>query len=326
MKAIEDALTSAKDTVQLSARFVSFLTLILLPLVLGVWVDKADPTTVGAFTFWAVIAVIFAIQTFVYTKLDRKASEDTPQLVFAYNDLVNAHERLTVEAAELSTSLENTIAAHILGRTWSAQQAHLGLFFETDYGSVKEACEAIIEPLLSQAGKVFGWEYDDRWTVSVYRWSSASNLLEPLWWKRANEHPSNGTPRTWRDGEGHCGTAFMSQQTLFTDDLNDQSTFNRVRPTPANVRYYDHDVYRSFVTVPLTIAHPDAPEEDVRLGVVTLTSDVMGRFGETNVGIAEQLGDVLAQALYIDHVANRKTSAYGSGDDREEGHGEAERG
>jgi hypothetical protein len=324
MDVVEDALMRAKESAHLSARFVSFLTLILLPLVLGVWVDKADPAAVGNFTFWAVIAVIFVIQTFVYLKLDRKAAEDTPQLVFAYNEVVHSNERLTIEAIEVSTSLENTIAAQTLGRTWSAQQTHFDLFFKAGFGTVKDACEAIIEPLLGQAGKVFAWGYDDRWTVSVYRWNAASSLLEPVWWKRASEHPSSGTPRTWRDGEGHCGTAFMSQQTLFTDDLNDQSTFNRVRPTPGNMRDYDHEVYRSFVTVPLTIALPDGPEEGLRLGVVTLTSDVMGRFGETNVGVAEQLGDVLAQALYIDHVAQGGSSAYGPGDDGERSDDEAE--
>jgi len=298
---IEDALAHARKSIYLSNRFVSFLTLLLIPLVLGLWVEKADPAVIGGLTFWSVILVIFVIQTFVYVKLDRKASEDTPQLVFEYGELANLNERLQGYAAELSTSLEHTVAAEQLGRAWSAKQAHLGIFFKMKVGTVEEACASVIEPLLGQAGKIFGWGYDDLWTVAVYRWDDVKNNLLPVWWKRASEHPSAGDPRSWQNGEGHCGTAFMSQQTLFTDDLNDPSTFNRVRPTPSNVRDYDHDVYRSFATVPLTITHPDG---EVRLGVVTLTSNVLGRFGETNVSVAEHLGDILAQVLYLDRLAN----------------------
>lgn len=308
MNDVEDAKQTAKGQIRSNARFVSFVTLILLPLVLGVWVDKADASSVGLFTFWVVIAIIFAIQSFVFLKLDRKAAEDVPQLVFAYGDLSNQHERLTVESAELGRSLESTIASQTVGRTWSAQQAHLELFMQSDEGSLEAACEAILQPLLGQAGKIFGWTYDDKWTVSVYRWNAASDRLEPIYWKRAPEHPSNGNPRAWQNGEGHCGTSFMSQQMLFTDDLNDQSTFNRVRPTPGNVRDYDGDVYRSFATVPLTIYGYNSPDDDIRLGVVTLTSDVMGRFGETNVGTVEHLGDVLAHALHIDHIAQAKNA------------------
>lgn len=297
---VEEALARAKDAVHLNNRFISFLTLLLLPTVLGLWVEKAEPKEVGFFIFWAVIVTIFAIQTFAFVKLDRKASEDTPRLVFEHGEVVNLNERLIVQASELTTSLESTVAAQLLGRVWAAKQAHLGIFFTLGLGPLDEACESIVSPLLGQAGKIFGWGYDDLWTVSVYRWNETTGRLEPVWWKRAENHPSTGTPRTWKDGEGHCGTAFMSQETLFTDDLNDRSTFNRVRPTPGNVRGYDHDVYRSFVTVPLTISHPSG---DIRLGVVTLTSDVMGRFGDTNVGVAAQLGDVLAHAMYLDTVA-----------------------
>ena len=91
---IEDALAHARRSIYLSNRFVSFLTLLLIPLVLGIWVEKAEPPVIGALMFWSVILIIFAIQTFVFVKLDRKASEDTPQLVFEYGELVNLNERL----------------------------------------------------------------------------------------------------------------------------------------------------------------------------------------------------------------------------------------
>ena len=94
----------------------------------------------------------------------------------------------------------------------------------------------------------------------------------------------------------------MSQTTLFTNDLGDLSTFNRVRPTPDNVRDYDSATYRSFATVPLTIG-------DHKLGVVAITSDRVGRFGPSNVTIVEELGDVLAQALWLNAIVSKRVTA-----------------
>lgn len=89
----------------------------------------------------------------------------------------------------------------------------------------------------------------------------------------------------------------MAQKVLFTSDVAEPSTLNRVYPTPGNVREHDLQTYRSFVTVPLIV--DDANDVRHRLGVVALTSNFAGRFDETNVAVVEQLGEVLAQAMWL---------------------------
>lgn len=297
-KHIRAALEQARKSVHLHNRLISFLTLLLLPLALYIWVSRADPKVIGWEPFWTVVIVIVMIQGFTFLFLDRKASEDTPQLVFAYSELERDLAEAVELADELSESLMSTVTAQMIGRVWSAKQAVLGTLFKAGKIAVKPACEAIISPLIGQADKLFGWGYDDVWSVSVYQWYPADRLLMPVWWSRSPSHPSgSASPRNWQDGEGHCGTAFMSQQTLFTTDMAEENNLNRVRPSPGNVRAYDRDTYRSFATVPLTI---NLPSGDCRLGVAAITSDKVGRFGDSNVTIIEQLGDVLAQVLWLD--------------------------
>ena len=301
--AVKEGLSKARAAIVANNRFVNALTFLLFPAALSIWTSQATPEKVGAFWFYAVIAIISAVQIAAFSFLNHAPSDDVPEMLFDYHE--QQHRLADAEAivGDLQHSLENTVAALVLGRFWAARQANLARLFSSGEVQLVSACASIIEPLIAQGQKLFAFSFEDVWSIAVYRWNPVSLRLEPVWWKRAPAHPSgDDTPRSWRDGEGHCGTSFMSQTTLFTNDLGEESTFNRVRPTPDNVRDYDAATYRSFATVPLTIGTD-------KLGVVAITSDRIGRFGPSNVTVVEELGDVLAQVLWIDAIASDSAKA-----------------
>lgn len=284
-------------------RFITFLTILLFPLVLTLWVDKADPDKVGSFLFWAVIVTIGVIQVLAFA-LDKPVEDIAPTIFLTVREQRQIIEALNARDEALSAEVQAMTSAFVLGKSWSAIQSHLPVFFGRKDADLREACERIAEPLRSSLADIFGMGFNDKWSVVVYRWDGEAGLLRPVYWDRARDHPSEQSePRSWRDGEGHSGTAFMAEKVLFTSDVAQPSTLNRVYPRPENVRSYDLDIYRSFVTVPLIVT--DADDLRHRLGVVALTSDHVGRFDETNVAVVEELGEVLGEALWLAGVRDQ---------------------
>lgn len=278
-------------------RFITALTVLFFPLAIGLWVELAEPTNVGPLLFWGAIAVIAIIQLIAFL-MDRPPEDIAPTLFLTVRHQREKIGELQTLDAYRRTEMQFLTSALVLGKSWSAIQSHLPIFFAQRDSDIREACERIVEPMTGELKQLFGMDLSDVWSIAVYKWDAGVNLLQPVYLERARNHPSqDAEPRSWRDGEGHSGTAFMAQQILFTSDVAQPSTLNRVYPTPENLRSYDLETYRSFVTVPLVVT--DQNDTRHRLGVVALTSNQVGRFDETNAMVVEQLGEVLAEALWL---------------------------
>lgn len=297
MGEVDEGLRIAKREIILGQRFISFLTLLLFPFLLSLWVELAEPSNVGPIVFWLVVITIAGFQIFAFLKISKSASETAPNLLMKYLELEQERDVFAQQEWRREREVTALTQSVALSKSWSAIQAHLEPYFKDPSASLKDVCRRIINPLMSASDEIFGFEAKDRWSIVVYRWNEDARLLEAVYWDRERDHPSSAEPRSWKDGEGHSGTAFMAQQTLFTTDMAETNSLNRVLPSPANQRRYDTSAYRSFATAPLTITdHNDKPK---RLGVVALTSNQLGRFDEANIGMIEQLADVLGQALWM---------------------------
>jgi hypothetical protein len=292
----DEILAASRAAVRLSGKTLSFLFLILFPTVLSIWVGILAEDHAAKVWFWLVIVLISGLQMFAFVKIDIKASEHVPSLFYRQMQLEEACTTGLVENEALADELESALSALTVGQIWSSIQANMAARISNG-DTPTDIIEECVKPLLAQADKIFGFQFDELWSVVAYEWDAEKLLLVPKWWKRAPGHPAGDRhPREWRSGEGHCGTAFMSEKMLFTNDMAEPATLNRVQPTPENIRRYDASAYRSFATVPLRIF---VGESASYLGVVAITSDKPGRFGDVNVDIVGQLADVMAQAIWI---------------------------
>lgn len=283
------------------------LSLIVSPALLSIWIGLVRSADVGHALFWGFIGLIATLQFVTFFLVERNTTAALPDLATAYQDMLAQRHRLQETIGKLEQDWQRADYCNVIGYSWAAIQTHLGIQRATEPSNVEEICESIISPLITSADKIFGWEYGDLWTVTVYRWSEAEQLLIPVWWIRSRGHPASGVPRRWQNGEGHCGSAFMSQRILFTTELLETNTFNRVLPSQANIRDYDRATYRSFATAPLTVrdTEDDGHSRTCALGVVTLTSNQPGRFGESNMLIVRHLSEVLGLALWRNTLAIR---------------------
>lgn len=148
-------------------RFIAALTVLIIPLGLSIWVDKAEPSTVGAPLFWTVVLVAAFIQLAAFY-LD-KPTEDLAPTIFL--TVRQQRDKLLAISSRLRDSNKETQAitsAFVLGKSWSSIQSHLPIFFSVADADLKEACKRIIDPLTSSLSDIFSMTFNDQWSIAVY--------------------------------------------------------------------------------------------------------------------------------------------------------------
>lgn len=281
------------------ARFSNVLAIIVVPLVLSVWLTVVKPEWSGAL-FWGGIAVLAALQIALFA-LTTQYSETLPELHMDLREQEDLERTLVEQISSLNQLVNWLEAARALGAFWTTAQGLLTLLPMQSDDDLREALRLILNPMIAAANHLFGFDFDDIWSVAVYRFNSDENVLEALWYKRSESHPSDGPPRSWRPGDGHVGSAFMQERILFTVDATSEEASPLLKPSAANERPYDGDAYRSFVSAPVVLG---VGTQTKKYGVVVLTSNVAGRFDEENQAIVAQAADVLAHAFKLKDLAD----------------------
>ncbi len=124
---VGNGLARARSAIATNSRFVNALTYLLFPAVLSVWTGQATPEKVGTFWFYAVIVLIGAIQLLAFLFLNQAPSDDVPGMMFDYHDLRHRLADTEAHVNQLEQSLENTVAAQVIGRYWAASGSNLTL-------------------------------------------------------------------------------------------------------------------------------------------------------------------------------------------------------
>lgn len=271
-------------------KLVNFLAILAVPTGLAVWLGVASAESVGWVWFWGVLAVLIVLQIVLYF-VSTKYSETVPALHLNVEQLEGEYTEAQRNLNESSMQVEWLKTANRLGTFWSTFQ---GMIQETSPASdeaFSDSCRIAMTPMIEAAGILFNFGYDDTWSICIYALDTETDLLVPVWHKRSEEHPSEGRPRSWQRGDGHVGSAFMQNRILFTVDMADTDASMLLQPSAENSRDYDSDVYRSFVSAPITLDLATGPAQ---YGVLVITSNVTGRFGTHNKSIVGRAAQVLA--------------------------------
>lgn len=280
-----------RRAVRAQSRVVNFLAIIGIPTVLGVWLGVTTPESVGAGIFWSALGTLILLQGALYT-LTTLYAETVPELHIERSELQDTQDLMIEEIEGADEYIQWLEAANKLGNYWSTFQALIAKINPANDERFKDACRIAVQPMIDSGGVLFEFDYGEVWSVSVYEFNESSELLEPVWWDRPHDHPSQGVPRSWRSGDGHVGSAFMQDRILFTTDLSSDEAAMLLKPSTTNERDYDCDVYRSFVSAPILL---DGNPEPQRFGVLVITSNEIGRFDDENKAIVGQAAQVLAQ-------------------------------
>lgn len=295
------------------ARLSNILAIIIIPIVVTVWTAAFDPAK-EPMAFWGGIIPLAVIQT-IFFWATNKYSETLPEMYLNNEDL----------KSEIETSQE-IIAYQDSEIDWLEKATDLGLYWSTFQGLIEPAqlsthenlglsCQMAIRPMLDVAGTLFGFEYGETWSAAVYKLNQDNNMLQPVWYERAEDHPSTGTPRYWTPGDGHVGAAFMQQRILYTTDANSQQG-SLLKPNASNQKPYDRTVYSSFVCAPISL---DLNDEVLRFGVLVITSNIAGRFNEHNQDVVLHAAQVLAHLFFARRVAETAPASYVRSDDGRNG-------
>lgn len=279
-----------RSAVQSQNRLVNFLAILGGPTALAVWLGVFDEATVGTAWFWIVIVLIVAFQAALYFVSTRYA-ETVPGLHLANSLLAEQYNERLVEQEALAEENEWLQTAIRLASFWSTFQGLIQEMAPQEDAEFAESCRLAISPMIEAAGVLFGFGFDDIWSVAVYAHDEDAALLVPVWHKRTEEHPSPGAPRSWRLGDGHVGSAYMQNRILYTIDMADDDASMLLKPSAENGREYDDAVYRSFVSAPITLDLETGPAQ---FGVLVITSNITGRFNEGNKIIVGHAAQVLA--------------------------------
>lgn len=299
---LPQAETKFRRAVRAQNRFVNFLAILAVPAVVGIWLSVSRPEQVGEWAFWGVLGSLILLQVVLYFVTTLYA-ETVPELHLEKTELSELQDRLVEDIAAGDEHIQWMDAANRLAAYWSTFQALITYLDPVDDDAFADACRIAIGPMIDAAGTVFDFEYGEVWSVAVYRLDSTSDFLEPVWWQRPADHPSQGIPRKWRPGDGHVGSAFMQDRILFTTDMSSDDASMLLKPSIANDRPYDSDVYRAFVSAPILL---DVKPEPFRFGVIVITSNVAGRFDENNKSIVAHAAQVLAHLFYWRKLANER--------------------
>ena len=304
MAEISTSLLPASDrnfyrAVRWLSRSANVAAIIIVPLVLSVWLTVADRSAIWPGLYWGITAIVALTQIALFF-LTTQFSETSPELHTHLQEERAIQEALNGALQIQHETIEWLEASRALSVFWSTSQ---GLLTHIPHGSDDDLaymCGIIVNPMISLAKTLFGFEFDDVWSTAVYRFETAENMLRPIWFERSESHPSTGLPRAWQPGDGHVGSAFLQERILFTTDATSEEASPLLKPSVANEREHDAQVYRSFVSAPISL---DAEQETLRFGVLVLTSHVAGRFDEENERIVGHAAQVLAHAFDVNRLA-----------------------
>ncbi len=143
---------------------------------------------------------------------------------------------------------------------------------------LEEMLSDILTPLYMEADFIFGFGISEKWSIGVYIFDHADNVLRPVWRRKSQTHPSTGLGRNWLPGEGHVGKAFLDRRPILTGNANDETVAQLCKARASKQASYDDTAYISFASVPIFI--PDDDDNKNPFGVLVVTSGVEDRLSE----------------------------------------------
>jgi GAF domain-containing protein len=144
------------------------------------------------------------------------------------------------------------------------------------------ACQEVLEILEVSRHRALRYAPDDpRYNIHIFKWDEKTQRLVTL----ARVHGSGITEhnRTWKEGQGHVGTCFESNQMMLLPDLQgpEGQGYRKLEEK------LDKTAYRAIMDAPLSLV-------DQRWGVLAVTSGSPGQFSERELSAIALVSKSLA--------------------------------
>jgi hypothetical protein len=154
-------------------------------------------------------------------------------------------------------------------------------------GTVQELLDLALDDLVLAAGFAPG----ELWTISVYRADTSGDVvLSRLVTRRANRLEEARASREWGRGEGHIGMAYLRENGVVLDDVEDHAIRHTLNTPPEKDLPTDPKRYRSIAAIRIRRDGASNP-----WGVAIATSSVAGRFSPD----AQSVGSERAEAIRV---------------------------
>jgi hypothetical protein len=289
------SLDQARDAIRAIVRqnkLSGVVASLVVPVLVGVWAVFYERITgikdIGQFLFWGpltVFIVVGAIATYgIY---------DVQLAPEVYVEAVATREQirdLEMAVASLSEVQEHSLVL------MAAVQTHLGLSQPTA-ATLKSLLASVCDLIASNRDAFFGMDQRELWAFSIYLANPKDGLLYPVWRIRHPRHPGRAPSRVWAPGCGHIGIAFAHRQTKICGDASVPGIWETV--SGPEERPYDRVVYASFASQPI-----DAGEGDRPFGVLTATSDSVGRFDVGTSLVLRHAAKAIAMIIQLKYTEN----------------------
>ncbi|SDD65190.1 GAF domain-containing protein [Rhodospira trueperi] len=288
-------------------RFSYVLATFVAPGALTVWVGIAAFPSFETLTwyFWGGLAALVSVWL-VFGALSMPSRFLASELYF---DLVDTGEKLKREE-QRNEALENAVV--YLSTT---TQAALGWFdmialvARSPGLSEQEIVDDIVQPVAMNGAAFFGFQPDEHWTISVYRFDRADRTLRPVSRLKDQWNPAGDrAPRDWPPGVGHIGQAFSTGRPIITGNATAPDIAVFVAAPENLKRNGDDRHYVSFASIPIG----PIDEGTEPWGVLVATSNIPDRFDEGNALILDQAAAALASAMETRHILTTRSSEGGS--------------
>ncbi|KZL00473.1 hypothetical protein PsAD14_03859 [Pseudovibrio sp. Ad14] len=206
---------------------------------------------------------------------------------------------------KLDSKRRSLISALQAMREVSEQSAYTG---EVD---TAKSLKDLFDVSLNQLLPAMGYQSGEFHSISVYKVRSVSGedeLLEGLVDRRSNRIEEVAPGRTWAMGEGFTGAAWQRNSELIIDDSAHHTIKSAFYVPDGKIREDDHERYRSIASFPIRVG-----TEGKVWGIVTISSDMVGRFstngaaGATqNVEAARTVAGMVALLVGITYINSKK--------------------
>lgn len=137
---------------------------------------------------------------------------------------------------------------------------------------LKTSLSPILQPLVIEREALFGFKSEGKYNIALYFYDPDNKDLSIVWRDCDSRLPQRN--RSWKEGHGHVGLAFLHKETKICPDI---TTSNELNPsnTPS-----DSSNYRSFISIPILRCDDDGGiENNIKpLGVLVLTSAQSDQF------------------------------------------------
>ncbi|MCC0179452.1 GAF domain-containing protein [Waterburya agarophytonicola K14] len=276
-------------------QYASLSTTFVLPFLIAILVgSKGDFNEDTKTLFWLLLIGLGIFQVLIGIAYGFNDENLAIEAYFLAEELEKQNNILNKNKQELEKDIRYL---NILHNTIQAFRVLESDFVrnESNEEGLQDFIDITVSFIVDIREQIFDFNSEDLWSFSVYLYRQNDDLLESIWLKKHENHPSTGEPRKWKPGQGHIGRAFIDGVAKITGDATELAVANLMSPPPRLARDYDREAYKSFASIPISLN----AEQEKPYGVLVVTSNKPNRFNKFNCLILNHVADTISNVIAL---------------------------